>query len=160
MAETPYGAAEEPSIQPAPSSLEDRLNRALVRAASLFVYLVAVLILGLVLVALIGGIVGAIEPLIHGRDFTRAAIDGLDAAFLVIILLELVHTTLSRGPIAQQLQQFLVVGITSGVRTGLEVSAQRGADARAIASSLALNALAVLVLVGALWLVRRQVKSH
>jgi hypothetical protein len=157
MAETHQGAAEEPSPEPSPSLIEERLNRGLERAASLFTSVVALLILGLVLVALVGGIISAIEPLMHGHDFARAAIDGLDATFLVIILLEVVHTTLSRGPIARQLQQFLVVGITSAVRSGLEVSAQRGADARAITYSLVLDALAVLVLVCSLWLVRQRV---
>jgi hypothetical protein len=89
----------------------------------------------------------------------RAVIEGLDDAFLVIILLELLHTVLSRGPVTRRVQEFLVVGITAGIRSGLEISAERGGDSRGIASSLAIDALGVLMLVGALWLVRQGLRA-
>jgi phosphate starvation-inducible membrane PsiE len=146
----------EPTIQPAPTDLERRLNRGLERTASLLTSLVALLLILFVAIALMGTVRGAAEPLIREHDFMRAAINGLDGAFLVIILLELVHTTLSRGPVTRQLQEFLVVGITSAVRSGLEVAAERGGGAQAIALSLAINASAVLILVGALWLIRQR----
>jgi len=42
-----------------------------------------------------------------------ALILSYDTAFLTIILVELLHTVLSRGPIGRQVQEFLVIGITS-----------------------------------------------
>jgi hypothetical protein len=141
------------------SHLQERFHRSLERATGLLTSIVALLLLVLVAIALVGVFIAAIEPIV-ARDFTRAAIDGLDGAFLVIILLELVHTTLSRGPIALQLQEFLAIGVTSGVRAGLEAVAQRGVEARSTAISLALNAVAVFVLVGAICLVRHRLHAE
>lgn len=146
----------EPMIHPPPTKAERRLNRILERLASVLTSVVAFLLILFVVVALVGTVRAASEPLLHEHDFTRSAIEGLDGAFLVVILLELVHTTLSRGPIARQVQEFLVVGITSAVRSGLEVAASRGGGAHSIAVSLAINACAVLILVAALWLVRQR----
>lgn len=146
----------EPTIQPPPTTVERRLNRGLERTASLMASLVALLLILLVVVALIGTARAAVEPLLARHDFMHAAIDGLDGAFLVIILLELVHTTLSRGPVTRQLQEFLVVGITSSVRSGLEVAAERGGGAQSVAINLAINAFGVLILVTALWLIRQR----
>ena len=112
------------------------------------------------MVALVGTARAALEPLLAHRDFMHAAIEGLDGAFLVIILLELVHTTLSRGPVTRQLQEFLVVGITSSVRSGLEVAAERGGGAQSISINLAINALGVLILVAALWLIRQRLHTE
>jgi hypothetical protein len=134
---------------------QERFSRSLERATSLLTSIVALLLLVLVVVALAGVLIAAIEP-ITTRDFTHAAIEGLDGAFLVIILLELVHTTLSRGPLAQQLEEFLVIGVASAVRAGLEAVAQRGAEARSTGFSLALDAVTVLVLVVAICLVRQR----
>ncbi|HKO24856.1 MAG TPA: hypothetical protein VJY65_08970, partial [Chloroflexota bacterium] len=89
-----------------------------------------------------------------------AALKGIDGAFLAIILLELLHTTLSRGPISQQLQEFLVIGITAAVRHGLELAASgRGSNPREVVINLAINALGALVLIAGLWLVRQQLRA-
>jgi phosphate starvation-inducible membrane PsiE len=147
---------EEPTIQPEPSQLEDRVNHVLERAAGVLTSVVAALLVVFVVVALMGVLTRAAKPL-AGRDYSAAAHEGLDAAFLAIILLELVHTTLSRGSITRQLQEFLVIGVTAGVRSGLEVAAgAREKNPREIVTNLAINALGVLVLVVALWLVRQR----
>jgi phosphate starvation-inducible membrane PsiE len=146
-------------MQPPASHPEERFNRLLERATSVLTSVVALVLLVFVVLALAGVAVAAIQPLLGAHDFTHAAIDGLDGTFLVIILLELVNTTLSRGPIARQLQEFLVIGITSGVRAGLEVVAQRGAEMRTVAISLALNASAVLILAIAFCLIRRRLRT-
>jgi phosphate starvation-inducible membrane PsiE len=151
--------SEEP-VQPPASHPEERYNRLLERATSVLTSVVASVLLVFVVLALAGVAVAALEPLVRAHDFTRAAIDGLDGAFLVIILLELVHTTLSRGPLARQLQEFLVIGITSGVRAGLEGVAQRGTEMRTLSTTLALDAVAVLVLVIAFCLVRQRVRAQ
>jgi hypothetical protein len=140
-----------------PTPFERRLNRGLERTASLLTSLVAVLLIIFVLVALAGTVHAALGPLLHGRDYIEAAVEGVDGAFLAIILLELVHTTLSRGPLARQLQELLVVGITSAVRTGLEVNASRAGGQEVGAISLAVNAGAVLILAAAFWLIRHRV---
>jgi hypothetical protein len=139
--------------------METRLNRGLARVAGVLTSLVAALLLLFVAIALAGTALSLIRPLFGHGDLMRAVIEGLDDAFLVIILLELLHTTLSRGPVTHRVQEFLVVGITAGVRSGLELSAERGGDSRTIAGSLALDALGVLMLVGALWLVRQGVRA-
>jgi phosphate starvation-inducible membrane PsiE len=146
---------------PVPSQrFEDRLSRAVERAAGVLTSLIALLLLGFVLVALIG-VVGAVwRPLFYGHDYVEAALDGLDGAFLAIILLELVHTTLSRGAITRQLQQFIAIGITAAVRSGLEVAARAGAgNLREFITSVVLNSVGVLVLVAAWWLVRQRMHA-
>jgi phosphate starvation-inducible membrane PsiE len=149
---------EEPTLKPKPTRLERRVEPSLLRAASIFGSIVALVLLALVAIALVGT-VRVVALALIARDFNRAVVDGLDSAFLVIILLELVHTTLARGPVSSQLQAFLVVGITAGVRLGLEVAAERG-DPAAVVRNLAINALGVLVLVGALWLVRERLHAE
>jgi hypothetical protein len=99
--------------------------------------------------------VNAYGSLAHDRDLVHSAVSGLDAAFVAIILLELVHTTLSRSPLSGQVQEFLVIGITSAVRHGLETAADRGTqNARDTAIDLCITSMAALLLVAALWLVR------
>jgi phosphate starvation-inducible membrane PsiE len=145
----------EPSIQPPPLHLEKRFNDALERAASLMTSVVAALLVLFVVVAIGGVVLDAWRSLARDGDPTRAAVSGLNGAFIVIILLELIHTTLSRGPITTQVQEFIVIGITSAVRTGLETAAARG-DHRDTAIDLAITSLAALLLVVALWLVRQR----
>jgi phosphate starvation-inducible membrane PsiE len=146
----------EPTIHPEPPRAERRWDRALERGAGILTSIVGLMLILFVVVALAGAVQATIEPLVHGQQFTHAAVEGVDAAFLAIILLELVHTTLSKGPISRQLQEFLVIGATSGVRSGLEVAAgARGADPRQTVIALAIDSLGVLLLVIALWLVRQ-----
>jgi len=151
---------DEPSIQPlGPAPVEEHANHLLERVAGALTSIVAVLLLAFVAVALAGAVTAAWSPIVHDHNFTEGALKGLDASFLAIILLELVHTTLARGPISSQIQQFLVVGVTAGVRAGLEVAASE-ADPRDIVVNLLLNAVGVFVLVGALLLVRRRVHAE
>ena len=110
-----------------------------------------------VLMALAAVVVEVKDPLLGG-DLTTATLRGVDATFLAIILLELLHTTLSRGPISQQLQEFLVIGITATIRHSLEVAAERG-EARDVVVNLTINAAGALLLVAALWLVRHQLRA-
>lgn len=147
----------EPAIQPEPFRATRRWDRVLERGASVLTSIVGLLLILFVVVALAGAVEAMIGPLVHGHHFTQAAVDGVDSAFLAIILLELVHTTLSKGRISQQLQEFLVIGVTSGVRSGLEIAAgAHGADPRQVVYELAINSLGVLLLVVALWLVRHR----
>lgn len=151
--------SDEPRIQPPPSTVEARLNRALERLSSVLSSLVALVLIGLVLVALAGVLIGVHGALLHQRDPRRAVVHGLDATLLAIIVLELVHTTLTRGPMSRQLQEFVAIGITSGVRSGLHIAAAETSSTFEIARDLAFNSLGVLALVAALWLVRHRLHA-
>ena len=156
VAEVLNAEMQEPMIQP-PSRMEHRFNGTLERAASVLTSVVALLLIVFVGVALVGVVVAASRPIVEKHDFLDAAVQGIVGAFLAIILLELAHTTLTRGPVTRQLQEFLVVGITASVRAGLEVAAEaRTREARDVVTSLAINSVGVLLLVCALWLIRRQ----
>ena len=135
------------------------MNRVLQRVASIFMSLVGLFLLGFVVVALVGAVIEAWPALLRG-EYGHAAIEGLDGAFLVVILLELVHTTLSKGAITRQLQEFIVVGVTASVRTGLEIAAASRNDLHSAAINMSLNSVGVLVLVGALWVVRRMDRAR
>lgn len=148
----------EPSLRAQPTQPEGRLNELLERLESLLTSVVAVFLVGFVLIALLATIVEVRGPLLDDHDFTAATLKGIDASFLAIILLELLHTTLSRGPISQQLQEFLVIGITASIRHGLGVAAARG-DPRDVVVNLTINAVGALVLVFSLWLVRHQLRA-
>jgi len=67
--------------------------------------------------------------LVHAQmsshDLTRA-ITGVDSVFLTVILLELMHTVIGRGHLAQRIQEFIVIGITSAIRHGLSLVATSG----------------------------------
>lgn len=91
---------------------------------------------------------------------------GLDALLLTFIVYELLNTVLTRAPAAQRLREFLVIGVMSAVRYGLEiiagiripgtaVDAIARAEPRETVISIAINALGILLLVAALALVRR-----
>ena len=148
--------SDEPAIHPKPSPIERSLNRALQRSASVLTSTVALLLILFVVLSLVGIVSTAAVSLVRDHDFAGTAVRGLDGAFLVIILLELVHTTLSRESITTQIQEFLVIGITSGVRSGLEVAVNaRERDAHDTVVNLAINAFGVLALVVALWVGRR-----
>ncbi len=123
----------------------------------MLIQIVSLFLVILVLIALVGVVLSLREPLLHNHDFTTAVLDGVNGTFLAVILLELLHTTLSRGPISRQLQEFLVIGVTAGVRHGLELAVETPqGGARDVVISLAINAVAVLGLVLSLWLVREQ----
>jgi hypothetical protein len=144
-----------------PSAPERRLIHLYERAESVLTSVVAFFLIICVVIALLA-LIGEVKGPLLARtpDFTTAALKGIDGAFLAIILLELLHTTLSRGPISQQLQEFLVIGITAAVRHGLELAASgRGSNPREVVVNLAINALGVLVLIAGLWLVRQQLRA-
>ncbi|MDB4953882.1 MAG: hypothetical protein JWO36_1451 [Myxococcales bacterium] len=144
-----------------PSRVERRVNNVLERTASVLTSVVGVFLVLFVGVALFGVIEQIWEPLVRQHDFTRAALRGVDAAFVAIILLELVHTTVSQGPLTRQLQHFLVIGVTAGVRRGLDIAAGvREATPREIIIDLVLNSVAVLVLVLAWVLVRHRLHTE
>ncbi len=148
----------EPSLRAEPSAPEERVIEGFARAESLLTSVVALLLIGFVVVALVAVIAEVKDPLLVNHDFTAATIKGINATFLAIILLELLHTTISRGPISLQLQEFVVIGITVTVRHGLEVAAA-GGEPRDVVLNLAINAVATLFLVGAYWLVRQQLRA-
>ncbi|MGI9148386.1 MAG: phosphate-starvation-inducible PsiE family protein [Chloroflexota bacterium] len=148
----------EPSLRPQPTRTEGRLTEVLERVESLLTSVVAVLLVAFVGIALLAVLAEVRGPLLDDHDFTAATLKGIDASFLAIILLELLHTTLSRGPISQQLQEFLVIGITASIRHGLALAATRG-DPRDIVIDLAINAGGALVLLVGLWLVRHQLRA-
>jgi phosphate starvation-inducible membrane PsiE len=150
----------EPRIQPPPTGTEARVNASIERAASVMTTVVAALLMVFVAVAIVGVVADAWHPLCE-HDFVGAAVAGLDAAFIVVILLELVHTTLSRGPISTQIQEFLVIGITSAIRSGIETTARRGtASPRETAIVIVITSFAALLLVGALSIIRQRLSSE
>jgi hypothetical protein len=115
------------------------------------------------------------------RDLTKAITVGVDTAFLTVILLELLHTVIRREPLARQVPDFIVIGITSAIRHGLsEVATASGSgesvkrviggktytlsvpgtsNPREVVIDLAINSAGVLVLVVALWLVRHSFRE-
>jgi hypothetical protein len=148
-------SAGAPEVEPYPLSVERQAVQLFKYAESILVHVVSLILVLLVLVALVGVVVSVRGPLFHEHDFSAAVVDGVNSVFLAVILLELLHTTLSRGPISRQLQEFLIIGVTAGVRHGLAlaVESQQG-GARDAVINLAINSVAVLGLVLALWLVR------
>jgi hypothetical protein len=171
-------------------TVDERLGAGLAIVERVLIYMVALLLVGFAVLALVNTVVLVEAPLLGpAHDYGLAISHGIDAAFLTVILLELLHTVLSRGPISRQLQEFLVIGITSAVRHSLEIAAGTvgtrtetrticnsvraalhrtqqschsatltlpGSSSRGIVIDLAINALGVLILVAALWLVRQQ----
>jgi phosphate starvation-inducible membrane PsiE len=147
---------EEPQLQPPASPREKRIHDLIERIASIGMSLVAAVLLLLVAVTLFEAVRDAWEPLVH-HDYMKAALEGLDSTFLAIILLELVHTTVLRGPLTVQLQEFLVIGIMSVIRSALEVVAgARSRPSRDVAIDLVITGGAVLLLVVSLWLLRHR----
>ncbi|GAC1403268.1 MAG: hypothetical protein NVSMB52_17260 [Chloroflexota bacterium] len=149
----------EPRVQAEPTVLEGRLIHVYERAESILTSVVALFLTCFVLIAFIGVVVDVKDPLLRTHNFTEAALRGIDSTFLAIILLELLHTTLSRGPISMQLQEFLVIGVTASIRHGLELATGRGSSPRDLVIDLAINAAGAAILVGSLWLVRQQLRA-
>lgn len=170
-------------------TLDERLGRVLESIERGLIYVVALFLIGFAVLALVDTVVNVWQPVFSGgRDITSGIVVGVDKSFLTVILLELLHTVLSRGPISRQLQEFLVIGITSGVRRSLEIAVGTNAEtvvhkvcipasrlplhatsvcqkvtisvpapsSRDVVIDLTINASGVLILVGALWLVRQQ----
>jgi hypothetical protein len=115
------------------------------------------------------------------HDITKAITSGIDTAFLTVILLELLHTVIGRQSLARQAPEFIVIGITSGIRHGLGLVATGGVandvitrhigghtftltvpgsgSTLPLVESLAINSGSVFLLVVALWLVRNSFGS-
>lgn len=148
----------EPSLRAEPSPPEEHVLQGIERAESLLMSAVTLMLIGFVVLAFLAVLMEVKDPLFVDHDLTTATIKGINGTFLAIILLELLHTTTSRGPISMQLQEFVVIGITVTVRHGLEVAATRG-DPRDVVLNLAINAFATLMLVAAFWLVRQQLRA-
>ncbi|HTE85418.1 MAG TPA: hypothetical protein VK821_11865, partial [Dehalococcoidia bacterium] len=146
---------EKPTGSGTPSSPEWWFIRLFERGESFLIAVVSLFLVIFVVIALVAVLVDVHDPLLRQHDFTTATLEGVNGTFLAVILLELLHTTLSRGPISQQLEEFLVIGVTAGVRHGLELAAgSRQGNPRDVVISLAINSVGVLVLVLALWLIR------
>lgn len=114
------------------------------------------------------------------HDLTRAITVGVDTVFLTVILLELLHTVIGQEPLARQAPDFIVIGITSGIRHGLGLVATStgsekvtrvikghaytlsipGGSSRDVVINLLINSGSVLLLVAALWLVRHSFSSY
>lgn len=122
--QSPSAADQEPGARESPTFRA--IDRGLARVELLLRYLVAIILIGLAGVSLVNVFVLVWPPMTQQHDFTRAISIGFDTVFLTIILLEVLHTVLSRGALVQQLEEFLVIGITSAVRHGLEIAAAVG----------------------------------
>lgn len=155
----------EPRVTPRATPLDGRIRRGFEVVQSLLLYSVALLLVVFAVLALLSAVLTFGQHVLGDHDYPYAISQGIDTAFLTIILVELLHTVLSRGPIGRQVQEFLVIGITSAVRYSLEITASNGRSAHAapatigsardVVINLAINAAGVLLLVAALWLVRR-----
>lgn len=162
-------------LAPDSSPLLRRLDRLTSAAFAVFHrMLTAGVALALVILALVAlwNTAVTIAQSLSTRDLGAAIAHGVDTVFLTIILLELLHTVITREPLAQQAQDFIVIGLTSAVRFGLSVVATAsgsagahaphlpvqvsGATPRDTVINLAINSASVLLLVGALWLVRHR----
>jgi len=159
-----------------PSKLDRVFGEVLEQIERVLVYVVAIFLVGFAVLALVNTVVSVVNGwpgAAHNGDFNPLIVTGIDSAFLTIILLELLHTVLSRGPLSLQLQEFLVIGITSAVRRGLEIAVSSSTAGQSIEEArthgkvppqsnfdvvvaLGINALGVLILIGALWMVRQQ----
>lgn len=117
---------------------------------------------------------------LSSHDLTKAITTGVDTVFLTVILLELMHTVIGRGHLAQRIQEFIVIGITSAIRHGLSLVATSGSgqtvartinhrvyqvtvpgisNPRDTVINLVINSGSVLLLVAALWLIQHRFGS-
>lgn len=105
--------SREPRVTPRATALDRRVRHGFEAVQSLLLYSVALLLVVFAVLALVSAVVTFGQHLLGDRDYPYAISQGIDTAFLTIILVELLHTVLSRGPIGRQVQEFLVIGITS-----------------------------------------------
>jgi hypothetical protein len=164
---------------PPPPSPAERIDEKLALlfeiAQHVLISLVAIALIVLSCIAL-WDTVELVREQLRVHDLTKAISEGVDTLFLTVILLELMHTVTTRGPIARQTQEFIVIGITSAIRHGLSIVASGGSgetitrrigghnytltvpggNPRDAVINLAINSVGVLLLVVALWLVRHR----
>src|SRR5579871_3496384 len=91
-------AHSAPTIDESISGLFEFIERVLI-------YVVGLFLIGFAILALVDTVVLVKDPIFVEHDYTTAITHGIDAAFLTVILLELLHTVLSRGPLSRQLQE-------------------------------------------------------
>ena len=156
----PDPVAERPGaerlLQASPARLEERLDFVVERGARYLTSVVGLFLVGFVIIALAGAVVPVWRALVEEHNDLEAVLDGLDMAFLAIILLELVETTRSQGPMTRRIREFIAIGITAGVRSGLEIAARsRDGSPRDLIIAVVLNSVGVMVLAAAWWLVRQ-----
>lgn len=160
---------DEPLAHVHRGKIEHRLLEILERAESFLLLFVALVLIALAAVTLVNTVLTFSSMMLshETNNFLPLVNNGIDELFQVIILAELLHTTLSRGSVSTQLQEFLVVGITVVVRHGLELASQGGVtgkgvkpiDPTQLVIDLVINAAAALILIGGLWLVQQFVRS-
>lgn len=166
-------------------TIVDWMNRRLDRGfAVVQIFLIAAVAVALVILSVMA--LWDTVVLVHGElihhDITRAISVGVDTVFLTVILLELMHTVISRGPLSEQAPEFIIIGITSAIRHGLglvasstgstetvtriirghaySVTVPGSGNPRDTVINLTINSGSVLILVAALWLVRHHAGGH
>ena len=158
------------SDQQSTSPLDQQIRRSFVLMRRGLEYSVALFLVVFGLITLLGTVQDLVVAVQRRQDLPLAVTRGVDEVLFIVILLEVLNTILSRSPAVQRLQEFLVVGILPAVRYSLEIVAgAQGLKAasettppydasRALVTNLSINALGILVLVLALWLVRTRLK--
>jgi hypothetical protein len=110
-----------------PYRVSQRTTELFEQAEQLLISLVGLFLIGFAALSLFNTLVLIKDPILVDHDYTKAVSLGFDSAFLTIILLEVLHTVLTRSSLALQIREFLVIGITSAVRHSLEVAASSSA---------------------------------
>ncbi|MGH7709445.1 MAG: hypothetical protein ACREM8_02295 [Vulcanimicrobiaceae bacterium] len=153
-------------------TIDDRIRRWFTVIQRVLEYAVALFLSAFAAMSLWTAVIEFKGSVVEFDDYTLAITQALDAVLLTIILVELLRTVLSNAPMARRLQEFLIIGVFSAVRYGLEIVAgargvpHGGAGAiahpnpRDVVTALAINAVGVFVLVAALWLVRQRGDRH
>lgn len=171
---------DRPETRTPLDSLDDVLDRGFDVLERLLIAGVGITLIALAAMALWDTVV-LVHSQLEVHDLTRAITVGVDTVFLTIILLELLHTVIARESLARQAVDFIIIGITSGIRHGLglvatsasggekvtryvhgqkfEITVPGSGNARETVISLAINAGGVLLLVMALWLVRHRIDA-
>ncbi len=146
----------------------DRVGRWFDAGQRALEYAVAAFLAALAALSLFAAAFELHGSLVETGDFTLALTQALDAVLLTVILLELMRTIVSRSPMLHRLQDFLIIGTFSAVRYSLEIVAgarvggpawrvhEAHVDPRTVVTALAINAIAIILLTAALWLVRQQ----
>ncbi len=94
----------------------------------LLILTVALFLVGFAVLSLVNVIAITWGPIFVEHDYTKAIANGFDAAFMTVILLEVLHTVLSRAALSTLVIEFLVIAITSAVRHSLEIAAASGSE--------------------------------
>lgn len=153
------------------TALERYARRAFTRVQTLLEYTIALFLVLFSLLTLYNTGRELLLAFQQHQDLTQAISKGVDAVLFTVILLEVLNTILSRAAMIRKLQEFLVIGIFSAIRYGLELvaGAQQAKvekattfvppSSREIVIDLVINAGCVLILVIALWFVKTRVEA-